>query len=90
MAAAVLAWRAARVEQSAQRLAAVCVNCGGGGGGVGCGFDGGGGAGVGGGGVECVSLDCPVYFERRKVDFEVESAQSHFTAAASGSGGLSW
>lgn len=112
MAAVVLAWRAARLEQSAQRLAAVCVNCGGGGGGVGCGggqaggrggghgggSGGGGGGGgdvggmgVGGGSVECVSLDCPVYFERRKVDLEVDAAQSHFAAASiAGVGGLSW
>jgi DNA polymerase zeta len=95
MAVAVLAWRAAHLEQSAQRLAAVCVNCGGGGGGVGCGGGGsgnggGGGLGVGGGGVECASLDCPVYFERRKVDLEVDAAQSHSDAAAAGVGGLSW
>lgn len=68
-AVAVLAWRAARLEQSAQRLTEVCINCGGGGGGVG--------NGAGGGAVECVSLDCPIYYERCKVDLDAEAAQSH-------------
>jgi len=74
MAVAALGWRAARLERVAHGLHAVCASCGGGGG----------------GGVECVSLDCPVYFERRKLHFELEGAKSYFDAAAGGTGGLSW
>ena len=75
MASATLAWRAARLEHRAAAMAAICAGCGGGGGG---------------GDIECDSLDCPVYFERRKVDAELDSGRAHLDSATAKGGGLGW
>jgi len=75
MASATLAWRAARLEHRAAAMSAICAGCGGGGGG---------------GDIECDSLDCPVYFERRKVDAELDSARAHLDSATAKGGGLGW
>ena len=48
----------------------VCLHCGGGGG-----------RNASEGGVVCNSLDCSVYFERRKVAFEMAAAQAQLDAA---------
>jgi DNA polymerase zeta len=56
MAMAVLAARTARLERQHQQLVRLCLHCGGGGGFVG-GLH---------GGVVCDSLDCGVYYERKK------------------------
>jgi DNA polymerase zeta len=69
LAAAVLAARWNRLERQHVQLARVCVGCGGGG-------SGGGGHAAGQGGVVCDSLDCGVYFERRKVWFELRAARA--------------
>ena len=73
MAAATLAWRGAQLEHRLAAMAAICAGCGGGGGG---------------GEIECFSLDCPVYFERMKVDAELDSARAHIDAATANGGGL--
>ena len=66
-AGAVLAARAARLEAAHALLVRVCLHCGGGGGG---------GASFGPGGVACDSLDCGVFFERRKAAGEAAAAEA--------------
>jgi len=84
---ALLSARAARLERQHLHLVRLCLHCGGGGGGTGAG-GGGGGVGrglvyeIGDGGVACDSLDCGVFFERRKVRQEAR------VMAALAAGGL--
>lgn len=65
--AAALAGRAAALESAAARALEVCLHCGGGGGSGGTG-----------GGLErlvCVSLDCALFFQRRKLEHEYGTAR---------------
>eukprot|EP00850_Spirogloea_muscicola_P013421 SM000091S24579 [mRNA] locus=s91:158707:170125:- [translate_table: standard] len=57
--AAILAGRAAKLEREYAHLAALCKHCGGGAGSV--------------GGVACISLDCRVFFERKKTQSEFQA-----------------
>ncbi len=59
-AAGVLTARESRMERQSIHLVRTCLHCGGGGG-----------RDVGQGGIACDSLDCGVYFERRKVAAEL-------------------
>jgi DNA polymerase zeta len=70
MAVGVLGCRAARLERQYQQLVRLCLHCGGGGGGEGLS-----------GGVVCESLDCGVYYERKKAWREL-GAMSALAAAA--------
>eukprot|EP00897_Mesotaenium_endlicherianum_P009916 jgi/Mesen1/8953/ME000056S08359 len=63
VAAVALAGRAARLHGEFNHLSAICLHCGGG-------------SGTRGGGIACVSIDCPVFFERRKVQDEARTAAS--------------
>lgn len=63
LAAAVLSARWNRLERQYGRLVTVCCGCGAGGG-----------ANAGEGGIVCDSLDCGIYFERRKVWYELRTA----------------
>ena len=66
--AAVLPSRLSRGERQYAQLVRVCVGCGGGGGGGGAGAEA-----AAQGGVVCDSLDCGVYFERRKAWHELRA-----------------
>jgi DNA polymerase zeta len=83
-AGALLLSRAARLERQSQALVRLCLHCGGGGGGGGGEPPAAGGWGeeVGDGGVACDSLDCGVFFERRKARREAAAL------AALAAGGL--
>jgi DNA polymerase zeta len=71
LAAGVLSARLNRLERQYVQLLRVCLACGGGGGTLesSCG-----------GRVACDSLDCGVYFERRKVWWELQTAEALATA----------
>jgi DNA polymerase zeta len=77
---ATLRARAAEAETRAEHLAATCRTCGGCGGGVGVGSSAAGDGGRGNEAIECRSLDCPVYYERRKTDKESAAAAAHAEA----------
>ncbi len=72
-AAMVLSARAARLAASHALLVQVCQHCGGGGGGETCSH--------GPGGVVCDSLDCGVFFERKKAAGEAAAAAALCDAA---------
>lgn len=72
LAAAVLTARSGRLERQYVQLVRICLHC-----------NGGGGRQIQHGGIVCDSLDCGVYYERRKVAHELAAA------AALGQAGLS-
>ena len=65
LAAAVLTARSGRLEQQYVQLVRICLYC-----------NGGGGRHVQDGGIVCDSLDCGVYYERRKVAHELAAANA--------------
>ena len=65
LAAAVLTSRSGRLERHHVTLARICLHCGGGGGRL---------AAPPGGSIPCDSLDCAVFFERRKTAHELAAA----------------
>lgn len=65
LAAAVLTARAGRLERQYVQLVRICLHCGAGGG-----------RNVQTGGIVCDSLDCGVYYERRKVAHELAAASA--------------
>ena len=65
LAAAVLAARASRLDRHSTTLVRICLHCGGGGARQ---------APPPGGSVACDSLDCAVFFERRKTAHELAAA----------------
>ena len=65
LAAAVLAARAGRLERHSVTLTRICLHCGGGGGRQ---------THPPGGSIPCNSLDCAVFFERRKTAHELAAA----------------
>lgn len=69
-AGAVLAARAARLEAAHALLVRVCLHCGGGGGRLQAGDC-----------VTCDSLDCSVFFERKKAVGEAAAAEALYQAA---------
>ena len=77
LAAAVLAARWGRLERQYAQLVRLCAHCGGGGGRA-----------AAEGGIVCDSLDCGVYFERRKLWYELAAVAAMHEAgmAALGQG----
>lgn len=63
LAAAVLTARSGRLERQYVQLVRICLHC-----------NGGGGRQIQQGGIVCDSLDCGVYYERRKVAHELAAA----------------